>query len=331
MSAVHNIRMVDVARAIGVPTTFGQSPFAIARGKDFEASLLAREGARLMEALKEHEVLPGGAEGFLDLRLRMNGGPRVPDLDSALAETGALLGALSTGAVSPCLVAGATVRIPRGVMLPEAILIIDVLVLRTDLTTPRVVVGEIKAYPDLAGYTDPSELAWARAQSGLYAHALQVVIDELDLTGALEVAMDGFLVLTRPGSAFPSIRAHEDLKYQAMRAARGFDLLERAAHVLPTVVGDEDGPTDDDLVQAVVGAEHAYSETCVSFCDLAPRCHEEATKRGDAVVLGDDMRRFVGGVPLDRVGELLDGARPVDVTEVDLLRRLHDLDAVEAL
>ena len=100
-------------------------------------------------------------------------------------------------------------------------------------------------------------------------------------------------------------------------------MLERAAQILPTVVADED-ELDARLVSEVLDAEHTYSEACVSFCDLAPRCHAEAVRRGDAAILGDDMRRFVGGTPLKRAAELLAGAGPVDEAEADLARRLRE-------
>jgi hypothetical protein len=42
-------------------------------------------------------------------------------------------------------------------------------------------------------------------------------------------ARSGFLVLTRPGSNVPSVRAHEDLHFQAERAERAFERLREAA------------------------------------------------------------------------------------------------------
>jgi hypothetical protein len=320
--------MAEVARSVGLHPTFGQSPFAIARGQQFERQLLDKDGARLAEALVEAGVLPHESRGFLDLRLRMNGGPRVTTLDQALAETRTLVVDVAEGRPAPALVAGATVKIPRGVMLPEAILIVDALVVRSDLNPSTLLVGEIKAYPDRAGYTAPGELASARAQAGLYVHALDVVVGALGAASKVHVAREGFLVLTRPGSNWPSIRAGEDLRYQALRAERGFELLERAAQILPEQVAVDGEPVDERLMRAVLEGEHRYSEACLSFCDLAQRCHDEARDRGDAIVLGDDLRRFVGGIALDRVAELMDGAPPQDDVESDLVARMRVADAM---
>ncbi len=60
-------------------------------------------------------------------------------------------------------------------MLPEAILVIDgAAVILRDLTPPELIVGEIKTYPDRGGYTEPAQLAQARAQAGVYVHGLDL-------------------------------------------------------------------------------------------------------------------------------------------------------------
>ena len=334
LSAVHNVRMDKVAEGEGHPVTFGQSPFAIARGTTFEASLLRNGAERLLEALIEKGVLPPEATGFEDLRLRMNGGRRVQSLDQAIAATTDLLTRAAAArtpaerAALPALVAAATVRIPRGVMLPEAVLILDAVALRTDGDRPELIVGEVKTYPDRGGHTDPGELAGARAQAGVYLHALQLTVAALGLAADLDIALHGFLVLTRPGSNRPSVRAGEELRYQAERARRGFDRLEQAALALPAVAAGvgEPAAVEEALLRMVIDAPTNYHEACLSFCDRAPGCYAAALAAGDPVVLGDDVRRFLGAVSLPRALELLDGADPADPAEEDVLRRIAEVD-----
>jgi hypothetical protein len=209
-------------------------------------------------------------------------------------------------------------------MLPEAILVLDALVLRHDETPTRLIVGEIKTYPDRAGYTDSTELATARAQAGVYVHGLDLVIEELGLTGRFAVAREGFLVLTRPGFNQPSIRAGEDLRYQAERAKRGFELLRKAAAILPA-------PDEKQRLAAVIAAETNYCEACVAFCDRADICRDFALKAGSAAVLGDDVARFLGPVTLTRALELMQGATPADAVEQDLARRIGQLERLREL
>lgn len=159
-------------------------------------------------------------------------------------------------------------------MLPEAILVVDVLVVRMDRARPLLMVGEIKTYPDRGGYTDGGELATARAQAGVYVHGLQLVLRELGLADQLEIALTGFLVLSRPGSNQPSIRANEDLRFQALRAERGFGQLRDAA----TRVAE--GASQDDLIRTICAVPVTYQETCIAFCDRAATCHANALRQG---------------------------------------------------
>jgi hypothetical protein len=206
-------------------------------------------------------------------------------------------------------------------MLPEALLIIDVLVVRWDATAkkPELVVGEIKTYPDRGGHTDGTELATARAQAGVYLHGLEVTLASMGLGEKFTLSRKGFLVLSRPGSNVPSIRANEDLQYQAKRAKRGFDQLEATANV----VFEEHGSA---TVETVLSAPTAYESACIGFCDRASTCFKKALDAGNATILGEDIARFLGPVSLTRAMELLDGAKPRTQAEQDVASQLLSAD-----
>lgn len=322
LSAVHNVRLDVVAKAAGLEPSFGQSPFAIARGNRFEAGLFFEDAAKLRQALERKNCLPAGSTGFLDLRLRMNGGTRVTTVDQALERTSAWLQRLATGPTgAESIVAGPMIKIPKGVILPEALLIIDAATVTADPSgRAKVTVGEVKVFPDRGGYTDASQLASARAQAGIYRHALDLAAKAMGMAEDVEIARDGFLVFTWPGSNSPSVRPHEDLTYQAIRAARGFERLEEVAFEL---VRDEDFSADNPvLVERVLHSETDYREACLSFCDLAPRCHQRAIERDDPILLGDGIKRILGDTRLTRALELLNGAVANDDREQDLQRQL---------
>lgn len=313
-SAVHGIKMADVAKADGVPPSMGQSPFAIARGQTFERILFRNDAKTLHEALVEAGVLTARSKGFADCRLRMNGG-KLRDHDQAIAETSRLLDALASGKSHVAIIASATVRLPRLIMLPETILVADVVAVTYEKKAPVLVVGEIKTYPDRGGHTDGGELAQARAQAGVYVHGLRTAIIELGLSNKITVADEGFLVLSRPGVNRPNVRAREDFRFQAWRAERGFKQLEEAAKGLPP-------PGDKNPVAAIQGAETDYRQECVSFCDRAPVCFARAIREDNPIVLGEDTARFLGKVSLARAVELIEGAKPKDPAERDVVRRL---------
>lgn len=322
LSAVHNVRLDKAAEAAGLDVTFGQSPFAIARGNRFEAGLFFDGAQKLRDALERKECLPEGSTGFLDLRLKLNGGRRISSVDQALNETEKWLRRIAADPVSAeSIVAAPMVKIPKGVLLPEALLIIDtVTVTTTDEGRARLVVGEVKVFPDRGGHTDPRQLASARAQAGVYEHAMRLAVEALGLSGDIDIAPHGFLVFTWPGSNSPSIRAREDLTYQAIRAERGFDRLEEVARA---VIRDDDFAADNPaLIERVLDAPTDYSEACLSFCDLALRCHAGAVQADDPIILGGEVARFLGDITISRALELMAGVQPVDDREADLQRQL---------
>lgn len=317
LSAVHGVSMATVAQAEGLTPSMGQSPFALARGQMFEGRLFRNGAERLIPELARHGVLPQEKAEFRDFRMRQQGGP-YRTLDEAKAATGVLLREVASGKGGkvPVVAAGMTIRIPGGGMLPEAILVVDVVVLRRDLSPPELVVGEVKTYPDRAGYTDPKELAVARAQAGVYVQGLRLVVEELGLSGMVRVATGGFLVLSRPGFNAPSVRAGEDFEFQALRADRGFEKLRKAAAKLP--------PRGQDMVGAIQAASTVYGERCLLFCDRAPGCWQRAAEAGDPAILGEDVSRWVGLVGLHRTLELLDGHKPMTEAEKDLVQRIEE-------
>lgn len=322
LSAVHNVRLDAVAKAAGLEPSFGQSPFAIARGNRFEAGLFFDDAAKLRQALERKGCLPAGSAGFLDLRLKMNGGTTVTTVDQALERTSGWLQHLASGSRgAESIVAGPMIRIPKGVILPEALLIIDAVTVTADASgRARVTVGEVKVFPDRGGYTDAGQLASARAQAGIYRHALDLAVNAMGIAESVVIAQDGFLVFTWPGSNSPSVRPQEDLTYQAIRAERGFERLEEVAFEL---VRDEDFSADNPaLVERVLHSDTDYREACLSFCDLAPRCHQRAIERDDPILLGDGIRRILGETTLTRAIELLNGAMANDDREQDLQRQL---------
>lgn len=322
LSAVHNIRLDKVAEKAGLEPSFGQSPFALARGNIFEAGLFYNDAARLRAALEHKSSLPAGSTGFLDLRLKMNRGTRLTTVDEAVAETSEWLRRVADDPSSAeTIVAAPMIKIPRGVILPEALLIIDAATVTIiDEGHARVTVGEIKVFPDRGGHSDPQQLASARAQAGIYRQALMLTVEALGLGPRLDVARDGFLVFTWPGSNSPSVRAGEDLTYQAIRAERGFSRLEEVAQAI--VREDDFAANNPALIERVLDAPTDYSEACLSFCDLAPRCHERAVEADDSVILGGEVKRLLGETTVTRAIDLMRGATPADDRESDLQRQL---------
>ena len=131
----------------------------------------------------------------------------------------------------------------------------------------------------------------------------------------------GFLVLTRPGSNLPSVRAREDLRWQASRAERAFATL-RAVAARAADLESTFGPLPPaQQLTAVKDAAKEYGEDCLTFCPLAQACHREALSAGSPGVLGGAAQRFLGTLTLPRAVQLLEGAPPEGPVEGDFVRR----------
>jgi hypothetical protein len=79
-----------------------------------------------------------------------------------------------------------------------------------------------------------------------------------------------------------------------------------------------------DRIAVVRDAAKAYEEACVGFCELEQRCHREAIVADSPPVLGRDVARFCGGIPLSRAAALIAGTPAETPAEHDLVRRARE-------
>ena len=312
VSAILNVPMRKVAEIEGANPTFGQSPFALARGQRFEFYAFKDDAKRLREQLERASVLPTGSAGLADFRLRRTGGP-CANIDAARVQTEDWLRAIASGKADQTIAAGATISIPGGVMLPTATLCVDALAVRRLGETVELVVGEVKVYPDRNGFTDATQLATSRAQAGMYVHGLRLVLKQFAVDSRVRVSDQGFLVLSRAGTNFLSVRAREDFGGQARRDEEGLAALSACAGTLSL------SNTSPDLALPVIQkASTAYCEDCLSFCERVDVCRKRAEESADGAILGDAVNRYLGGTSLERVNELLRGATPSDEHEAEI-------------
>lgn len=324
VSAVMNVEVTKVARRLGYEPKNMRPDFAVQRGMLFEHSLFKDNAKVLLEALQKKDDLPAYAEGFLDLRMRSAGGTLRNSSESIEKSDEFLTNLAKPEALAtkqPAIVSGITLRLPRGVMLPEATLILDVLTItRTADQRFSLKVGEIKIFPDRGGHTEPGHLAAARAQAGVYKHALEEWLQARGFDEQLKVEREGFLVFTWPASNFPVVRAREDLSEQAERARRGFAQLDSIA--MSVVAPDIENYDPGEYEEWVAHSETNFRDSCWVFCELAARCQDLAVAANKPVLLGNEVARSLGSLTLDRAVELLEGNNPMTDFEASLAEQL---------
>ncbi|GGW20453.1 hypothetical protein GCM10010501_66090 [Streptomyces libani subsp. rufus] len=315
---------VDKARlatALGAPSGFGQSQFALTRGNAFEARVKADGGVELLRLV--HGRLDPGAEP--------PAGAAVPDLsahgpEGRTARTAlALREATGTGGWT---------------LLDHPMLALDVAGSPAFLEPDAVVVHpdgswsvvEIKSFPMVDGSADPAKVGAAARQAAVYVLALEEVAARLD--PAPRVRHRVLLVCPKDFSNLPAASAVDIRKQRAVTARQLARLtrIEELAGALPEGTCFAPDRPAEELTAAVAAVPAAYAPECLSACELAFHCRDRA-RAADAVTrLGRPLRAELGG--LATVGEVLAAARgesgDPDDPAVAALRRAAALRA-EAL
>ncbi|MGW4547625.1 hypothetical protein ACWEN4_14740 [Streptomyces violaceorubidus] len=314
----------SLASALGSPSAFGQSQFALTRGNAFEAKVKADGGAELLRLV--HEKLDRGAEPPAEARAE------VPDLSASGPEGRTARTALALREAA---------KAPGGwTLLDHPMLALDVAGSPAFLEPDAVVVHpdgswtvvEIKSFPMLDGSADPAKVGAAARQAAVYVLALERVAARLD--PAPRVRHRVLLVCPKDFSNLPTASAVDVRKQRAVtdRQLARLTRIEDIADALPPGVSFSPELPAEELAAAVEAVPAAYAPECLSACELAFHCRARAREAGAVTCLGRPVRAELGG--LSTVEDVLAAARgeagDPDDPAVATLRRAARLRA-EAL
>ncbi|MGW1168547.1 hypothetical protein [Streptomyces sp. NPDC002550] len=325
---------VDKARlasALGAPSGFGQSQFALTRGNAFETKVKADGGAALLRLA--HARLDPGAEP--------PEGAAVPDLTAHGPEGRTARTALALREAT---------RAGGWTLLDHPMLALDVAGSLAFLEPDAVVVHpdgswsvvEIKSFPMLDGSADPAKVGAAARQAAVYVLALEEVAGRLGAEpegvagaeGAPRVHHRILLVCPKDFSNLPAASAVDIRKQRAVTARQLARLtrIEEIAGTLPEGTCFAPDRSAEELTAAVEAVPATYAPECLSACELAFHCRERSREEGAVTRLGRPLRAELGG--LTTVEDVLAAARgeggdPADPA-VAALRRAAALRA-EAL
>ncbi|KOU66485.1 hypothetical protein ADK57_18710 [Streptomyces sp. MMG1533] len=326
------VNKAALADALGSPSAFGQSQFALTRGNAFEARVKADGGAELLRLV--HEKLDRRAEPPSDAE--------VPEL-TAIGPEGrtartvlALRDATATGGWT---------------LLDHPMLALDVAGSPAFLEPDAVVVHpdgswtvvEIKSFPMLDGSADPAKVGAAARQAAVYVLALEEVAARLgaepkeraqDSAPPPRVRHHVLLVCPKDFSNLATASA-VDVRKQRAVTARQLARLTRVqdiADALPEGVCFSPDLPAGELTAAVEAVPATYAPECLSACELAFHCRDRSRTDGAVTSLGRSVRAELGG--LTTVEDVLAAARgetgDPDDPAVAALRRAAELRA-EAL
>ncbi|PBC79705.1 hypothetical protein BX265_4520 [Streptomyces sp. TLI_235] len=296
-----------LARQLGRPAPFGQSPFALARGNVFEARLKEDGYAALLEPLRRHLGLPEESVAPLavpDLLRRSSPAVRAERTREALAEAAAdpSVWTLLDHPMLRLTVAGSPAHLE-----PDAVLVHG----------GRCTVVEIKSFPVLDGSADPAKVGAAARQAAVYVLALQ---ETAAASAGVPVEADPYRVQELPGSPSTTVllvcpkdfsnrptAAAVDVRRELATTRRQLARMTGIGQLLAALpdgttfdlVPDEGGaPTRpaEELAAAVGTVPAAYSPDCLSTCELGFHCRSQA-RCSDAVdQLGRGVRGELGSI-----------------------------------
>ncbi|MGW4538764.1 hypothetical protein ACWEOP_12930 [Streptomyces chartreusis] len=316
------VNKAALAGALGSPSAFGQSQFALTRGNAFEAKVKADGGAELLRLVREK--LDRGAEPPAHAR--------VPELTATGPEGRTARTALA--------LREATEAPGEWTLLDHPMLALDVAGSPAFLEPDAVVVHpdgswtvvEIKSFPMLDGSADPAKVGAAARQAAVYVLALEQVAARLE--SAPRVRDRVLLVCPKDFSNLPTASA-VDVRKQRAVTARQLDRLTRIEDIadeLPAGTCFSPELPAADLTAAVESVPATYAPECLSACELAFHCRARSLESGAVTSLGRSVRAELGG--LTTVEDVLSAARgesgDPDDPAVAALRRAARLRA-EAL
>lgn len=330
-----------LAGALGAPSGFGQSQFALTRGNAFEARVKADGGAELLRLA--HARLDPGAEPPATAA--------VPDLTAHGPEGRTARTALALREAT---------RAGGWTLLDHPMLALDVAGSLAFLEPDAVVVHpdgswsvvEIKSFPMVDGAADPAKVGAAARQAAVYVLALEEVAKRLGAESeehapqrepeehapqsapGPRVRHQVLLVCPKDFSNLPVGSAVDVRKQRAVTARQLARLtrVEEIADALPEGTCFAPDRPAEELTAAVEAVPATYAPECLSACELAFHCRERARAAGAVTRLGRPLRAELGG--LATVEEVLAAAHgesgDPDDPAVAALRRAAALRA-EAL
>lgn len=323
-----------IAAHVGFPARFGMSPIALARGNAFEARVKADGCAELLRVLREKLDLPIPEVAYTPLDAvgdRSSNAVRYQHTRAELLRT-----ARDTSDDEPrTLFDQAMLRLRVGGH--DVYLEPDVIAFKAG---GQFHIIEIKSFAVIDGQADGAQVAAAAKQGAVYIIALRDLLAEAGIPA--EAVSHDLILVTPENFAFRATASLIDARRQIGVVRRQLSRLTRIDALLDTLppgttvdlAPDEQGrPTRPpaELISALRTLDARYQPDCLSTCELAGFCRDEARAAGSADLLGPSVREHLGG--LDTIGTALDlatGTRAPAPDQVEVAAALRHAEDIRA-
>lgn len=319
-----------ISARVGFPVRFGQSTFALARGRAFEEQIKANGAAQLLALLRERLGLAIEEASYLTL-------------EDVGEHTGREVRAAHTANL---LLRAARDPDDAGTLFDHPMLRLTVAghtaYLEPDLVAFKVGgrfhVVEIKSFAVIDGQVDSEQVTAAARQAAVYVLALRELLADHDLDP--EIVSHEVLLVTPANFANTPVVSVLDVRKQLAAIRRVLARMSRIETLLEDLpegvtfdlAPDAEGnPTRDpaELSAALHQVPARYRPGCRAHCELAAFCREEARRDDSLDVFGPALSGLLGGVDtVSAALSLADGSRRPAEEEADIARALRHAESL---
>ncbi|WP_119727649.1 hypothetical protein [Thermomonospora amylolytica] len=319
-----------ISARVGFPGRFGQSTFALARGRAFEEQVKADGAAQLLALLRERLGLAVEEAAYLPL-------------EDVGEHTGREVRAAHTANL---LLRAARAADDAGTLFDHPMLRLNVAghtaYLEPDLVAfqvgGRFHVVEIKSFAVVDGQVDSEQVTAAAQQAAVYVLALRELLADHDLDP--EAVSHEVLLVTPANFANTPMVSVLDVRKQLAAVRRVLTRMSRIDSLLEALpegvtldlaLDAEGNPTRDpaELSAALHQLPARYRPGCRAHCELAAFCRDEARRADSLDVFGPALGGMLGGVDtVSAALALADGTRAPADDEVEIARALRHAESL---
>ncbi|MEO3751833.1 hypothetical protein [Streptomyces sp. B6B3] len=292
------IDKAKLARRLGYPDAYAQSPFALTRAHAFAQLVKANGYAELITLLRAELDAPVEEARVADLTDVEGDQDTAPGIRARQTRT---------------LLRSLIVEKDSRVILDHPLLTLDIggqtAYLEPDALTHRV--GDrfhivvIKSFSAIDGQADPRKVAEAAKEAAVYVLALRRMFAALG--AAPEQVADRFLLVCPKDFGNRPYGRLIDLRQQLDAVTYQIDRLGRAGEHAAALPADAtfDLSTDDDqrphvptdrLTRTLTSLDYLYRPTCLHFCEISRHCRDAAFAAGQPERLGTSVRDDLPGL-----------------------------------
>ncbi|MEU1287010.1 hypothetical protein [Kitasatospora sp. NPDC005856] len=277
-----------LAQRMGYEPRFGQSPFAIAREEAFKAFVKWGAYAELIRLLREELGVPVEEAKLQDLT--DVGGITTTAVRER--ETRSLIEAIAAGDQDRLILQNPVLTLEVAGQL--AYLEPDALTHRID---GKFHIVAIRSFPAIDGQANPTAVAQTAKQAAVHVLALRRAFAAAGLD--TEQIADTFLLVcpkdfsNRPYLRQIDLRQEVDaLAFQLTRLRRAESLVRDLPHTATLDIDQDPG----ELMESVGRLPASYVPDCLSFCEMARYCRDEADTQASPARLGSAVRNDLPGI-----------------------------------